>query len=191
MKEKNEFFETIKCEGGEAFNLTYHQKRISKTIGLNFDLREYVYPPNDSLLKCKLIYNEMEIISISYSPYIKREIKSFKLIFDDEIVYNKKRVNRHRIEKYFGKLDNIDEMMIFKNGLLTDTSIANIAIFDGTNWITPKIPLLEGTTRAKLLENDTIFERDITVEMLKKAEKLALLNAMIGMDIIRDYRFCL
>ena len=37
-----------------------------------------------------------------------------------------------------------DEILITRNGLLTDTSIANIALFNGKEWHTPKHPLLKG-----------------------------------------------
>ena len=37
MKEEI-FFETIKCEDYEIFNLEYHQKRVAKTIGVNINL---------------------------------------------------------------------------------------------------------------------------------------------------------
>ncbi|RYA24464.1 branched-chain amino acid aminotransferase, partial [Malaciobacter halophilus] len=36
------YFETIKCEDYEVFNLSYHNKRIAKTIARNFDLSEYI-----------------------------------------------------------------------------------------------------------------------------------------------------
>ncbi len=37
-----------------------------------------------------------------------------------------------------------DEVIVEKDGYLTDTTIANIAFFDGKRWITPKIHYLEG-----------------------------------------------
>ena len=89
----------------------------------------------------------------------------------------------------FEKKDKADEIIIVKNGYITDTSIANIVIYDGTSWLTPKVPLLRGTARARLLEEKEIIEANITVKMLLKSQKLALLNAMIGMDIIEDYSF--
>jgi 4-amino-4-deoxychorismate lyase len=76
--------------------------------------------------------------------------------------------------------------LIIKNELVTDTSIANIAFFDGEKWLTPKKPLLKGTTRARLLENGEIFEADIDVHTLKNYTQVALLNAMIDFDIISE-----
>lgn len=71
-----------------------------------------------------------------------------------------------------------------KNGLLTDTSFTNVAVFDGERWLTPKHPLLLGTKRASLLERQVIKEADISVETLMNAQKVSLINAMIDLGEI-------
>ena len=85
--ESIKYFETIKCEDFEVFNLDYHQKRVANTIGLNINLQEYINPISEELLRCKLIYDENGVVDVLYFPYKKREIKSFKIIFDNEIEY--------------------------------------------------------------------------------------------------------
>jgi len=184
-----EYFETIKCNDYEIYNLSYHNKRVSNTVFLNLNLNEYIYPPNAKLLKCKVIYNEEGIKNVLFDEYKKREIKSFKILYDDKINYSKKSSNRDELNGLFAQKENADEIIIIKNKLVTDTSIANIAVFDGTVWLTPKIPLLKGTTRARLIEEKELIEADISVEMLLKAKKVALLNAMIGMDVLENYSF--
>ena len=184
---KEIYFETIKCYNYDIYNLTYHINRISNTIGLNINLQEYIYPPNKSLLKCKVIYDKNGILNILYSPYKKRLINTFKLIYDDNIIYNKKSTNRKLIDNLFFKKGLSDEIIIIKNNLITDTSIANIAIFYNNQWITPKSPLLHGTSLQRHLNNDKIIQKDISVKMLKDAKKIALLNAMIDFDIIDNY----
>ena len=186
-----QYFETIKCEDEEVFNLDYHNKRISRTVGLNLNLQEYIYPPSPELLRCKVIYSEDGIQNVEYFKYKKREINSFKLIFDEKIEYSKKYLDRTIIDELYVKKENADEIIIIKNGIVSDTSIANIAVFDGNNWITSFSPLLFGTTRARLLEEKRIFEKDITIDMLKKAERIALMNAMIDFDILENYSFLL
>ncbi|WP_419782798.1 aminotransferase class IV family protein [Malaciobacter marinus] len=181
------YFETIKCEDYEVFNLSYHNKRIAKTIARNFDLSEYISPLNEKLLRCKVIYNSDEIIDIKYFEYRKKEIKNFKIIKNDKIEYSKKYLNRDSLNKLFEQKESCDEIMIFKNSLLTDTSIANIAIYYDNSWITPKKPLLNGTTRQRYINSGFIKEADITLAMLKNAKKIALLNAMIDFDILEDY----
>lgn len=183
------YFETIKCDDFEIFNLDYHQRRVANTIGMNLNLQEYIYAPSNELFRCKLIYSEYGVEDVQYYEYKKRAIKSFKLVFDDEIDYSKKYLDRSYINQLFEEKQNADEIIIIKNSLVSDTSIANIAIFDGVNWLTPKKPLLEGTTRARLLEKKEIFEKEISVDMLKSAKKIALMNAMIDFDILEDYSF--
>ena len=185
------YFETIKCEDEEVFNLDFHNKRVANTIGLNLNLQEYIYPPTIDLLRCKVIYSEIGIEDVQYFKYKKREIKSFKLIYNDKIDYSKKSLDRSSLDYLFNQKEDADEIIVIKNTFVTDTSIANIAIFDGSNWITPKTPLLEGTSRARLLEEKNIFEKDITVDMLKNAKKIALMNAMIDFDILEDYSLSL
>ncbi|OCL83241.1 aminotransferase class IV [Arcobacter porcinus] len=181
------YFETIKCEDFEVFNLDYHNKRVAKTIGKNLNLQEYINPISDELLRCKVIYNDDEILSVDYFPYKKRDIKNFKLIYENDINYSKKYLNRENLDYLFSKKEFCDEIIIVKNQVVTDTSISNIAIFYDKSWIISKNSLLEGTTKARLLEEKHIVERDISVEMLKKAEKIALLNAMIGFDILNEF----
>lgn len=181
------YFETIKCDDYEVFNLEYHNKRIANTIGLNINLQEYVYPANSDLLRCKVIYNKDEILDVQYFAYKKREINSFKLLIDDEINYSKKYLNRDALDRLYEKKDDFDEVIIVKNGIVADTTIANIAIYYENSWITSKNCLLKGTTRDRLIDEKFLIEKDISVKMLKKATKLALMNAMIDFDIKEDY----
>lgn len=182
------YFETIKCNDNEIYNIEYHEKRIAKTIGKNLNLGEYIYPINDTLLRCKVIYNEDEILDISYTPYFKKSVNSFQLIYDDSIEYNFKYLNREKINTLVKKNQNSDEIIIIKNGLVTDTSIANIAVYLNDQWYTPKKPLLLGTTRLRYLDNEIIKELDITVTMLQEAKKIALLNAMVDFDVIEEFK---
>ncbi|MEA2018154.1 MAG: aminotransferase class IV family protein, partial [Campylobacterota bacterium] len=179
-----EFFETIKCENGEVFNLSYHNKRIARTIGININLQEYIYPPTNKLLKCKVIYNQENILSIKFTPYKYKNIKSFKIIQDDTIDYRYKSLNRKDIDKLYEKKENCDEIIIVKNGYITDTSIANIAILENGVWLTPKQPLLQGTTIDRLIQNNNIKQSDITLDQLLQSPKIALMNAMIGFKVI-------
>ncbi|MCK5294002.1 MAG: aminotransferase class IV [Arcobacteraceae bacterium] len=181
------YIETIKCDDYKVYNLEYHKKRMANSVGKNFALEEYIYPPNEKLLKCKVIYDENEIIDISYDTYKQRQINSFKIIKDDNIVYNKKSTNRDDINYLFSKKELANDIIILKNGLITDTSIANIAIWFNDSWITPKIPLLLGTTRARYIDENIIKEENITLDMLNNTTKIALLNAMVDFNILDNF----
>ena len=184
-----QYFETIKCDDFEVFNLNYHEKRVAKTIGLNLNLQEYIYPPSNELLRCKLIYDHSGVLSVEFFPYKKREIKSFKIINNDKIDYSKKYLDRFSLDKLFELRDNCDDIIIVKNGIVTDTSIANVAVLYDNQWIISKDSLLEGTTKSRLIERKELIEKNITIDMLKNASKIALLNAMIEFDILDNYSF--
>ena len=111
------------------------------------------------------------------------------MIFDENISYSKKYLDREKLDNLFLQKNDCDEIIIIKNGIVTDTSIANIAIFYENFWITSKNCLLNGTTKNRLLEEKFLIEKDISIEMLKKASKIALMNAMIGFDIKENYSF--
>jgi len=179
------YLETIKILDGVIYHLEYHQLRVnsalkSKTLQLSNIITKI---PKEGLYRCRIVYNPQEY-SVNYIPYTKRKISKLKLIYDDSVSYEKKYENRELFEKYLEEKEECDDVLIIKNGLLTDTSIANIALYDGKQWLTPKEPLLEGTCRARLLDKQKIYEADIRIEDFKQFEKIALMNAMIDFDII-------
>ena len=185
------YFETIKCDDYAVFNLEYHAKRIAKTIGLNINIGDYIYPPSNKLLKCKLIYTQEGIFDVEYQEYKKRDIRSFKIIHDDNIEYSKKELDRTSIDEIYAKKADCDEIIIVKNGIVTDTSIANIAVLYEGIWYTSKKYILEGTTRNRYLDDNYLVEKDITLKMLEKSEKISLMNAMVDFDIIENYSLSL
>lgn len=186
------FFETIKIQNGEIFNLDYHNTRMNKTRkdifneNIDIDLKKYIKPIKSDIMKCRVLY-ERNILSIAYTPYIKREISSFQIIYDDEINYDYKSNNRSMIDKLFDKKGQNDEILLIKNTLLTDTSIANVAIFCDKTWITPRLPLLNGTMREYMLKSNLLTLEDIDLNMLKKAKKIALINSMLGFYVINNF----
>ena len=58
-------------------------------------------------------------------------------------------------------------------------NFANIALYDGNSWYTPAHPLLRGTKRAELLDNQLIVEKDISWLQLDDYTHIMLFNAMI------------
>ena len=190
---KNNFLETIKSLDGEVYNLKYHQERyesVLNSLGCSDykNLRDYLFPPLKGLYRCRLTYNENQI-NVSYHGYKKRDIKSLKIVYDDTIEYAKKSEDRNSLDELYAQRKSSDEILIVKNGLVTDTTIANIAFFKNGIWYTPTSPLLQGTTRQRYLDNAKLIEADIVVQDLKKYTKIALLNAMIDFDIITDISY--
>ncbi|WP_297484923.1 aminotransferase class IV family protein [Sulfurimonas sp.] len=178
--------ETIKVEDGKIFNLPYHQLRLERALVKNvLRLDEILNPPKEQgVFRCRLVYDE-ESYAIDYYPYTKRSVETLKLVYDDTIVYDKKYLDRSTLEKLFAQKAIADDVLIVKNGFITDTTIANCAFLYKGEWLTPKEPLLMGTTRARLLDEGKIKEAQISVDDIIKFEGMALMNAMIDFDIIR------
>jgi 4-amino-4-deoxychorismate lyase len=188
MKINNSFLETIKSIDGELYNLSYHQQRYESVLKSfeKFDfknLKNYLNPPSDGLYRCRVVYT-LDDISVSYIKYKKRNISSLKIIQDNTIEYNKKYLDRSILNDLYDKRGSCDDVLIVKNSFITDTTIANIAFFKDGIWFTPRRPLLNGTTRARLLDMKKIVEADIKVDDIDNYEGIALLNAMIDFDII-------
>ena len=129
------------------------------------------------IVKCKVIY-EKEIVEISFKPYIKRPVLSLKLVYDDTLEYHVKYLDRTSLDALFALRGDCDDIIIVKGGLITDTSISNLIFFDGSDWITPAHPLLEGTCRARLITEGKVLLRDITQAQLGQYQGCKLINAM-------------
>jgi len=178
--------ETIKIEDGQIFNIEWHNRRFNRSRLELFGekkelyLQEYLKNlPQEGLYRCRLLYGQ-SISSVEYIPYQARTFSTFKVV-PSLIDYQYKYSNRKTLDLLAEK--DYDEIIIEKNGLLTDTSIANIAFFNGDTWVTPKTPLLEGTTRERLLNERFLELKDIKKEDIKKYSHFALMNAMIGFQI--------
>jgi 4-amino-4-deoxychorismate lyase len=115
-------------------------------------------------------------------PYQLPNIHSLQVIYDDTIEYPYKYEDRRRIDELFAKRKRCDDILIIKNGCLTDTSFCNIVLYDSKNYFTPDTPLLNGTRRRRLLSQKKIFEKKITLHDLMSFQKIFLVNAMIGLE---------
>ena len=186
-----QFVETIKIEGGKALNLNFHQARMESTMRHFFAdapvpaLADVLSPtPDMQFYKARVVYGGQGVEDVQYAPYKMRERRSLKLVEDNEIDYSFKSTDRTCLNSLTAQKGDCDEVLIVKNGLLTDTSFTNVAVFDGERWLTPKHPLLMGTKRASLLEKHVLKEADISVETLMNAQKVSLINAMIDLGEI-------
>jgi len=188
---KSKFLETVKAVDGQVQNIDYHQKRYEAVVvsleGSTFlQLRERIKAPSLGLYMCRVVYDKKGIVSISYHKYEKKIVQTLKLIEADTLEYAKKYANRAEINKLLEKRGSCDDILIVKDSYICDTSIANVAFFNGKSWLTPKRPLLKGTTRERLIKDGFLVEEEIMIEDLKKFSQMALMNAMIDFDIIQN-----
>lgn len=176
------FLETIRIEQGKPCNLPYHTARIQRTLNnsLSPNWEEIIQiTPSNLRIKCRILYSTRGIEEVTYAPYTLRPIQQFRLVAGEGVDYHFKWVNRDALNELFQQRGVADEVIITQNGCLTDTSIANIALFNGTDWVTPKNPLLFGTKRAQLLADGVITEGIIRVEELSNYSHIRCFNAMI------------
>lgn len=182
------FFETIKVIDNKAYNLPFHQKRVDATAKhfgfFPVELSD-INIKGKGLNRLKLIYSKNGIKEYKLYPYVKKSIKSVKIVYSN-IKYDYKYLNRDVLNILKQKC--CDEVFIVKDGLVTDSIIANLAFFNADEWLTPKTPLLKGTTRQRLLDEGFLKEADIDVSMLKNFKSYAFLNAMVGFYEVKDLK---
>lgn len=178
-----QLFESIKVENGKALHLKFHQERVARSSGLQ--LYPYVKElilPSSGIYKLRISYTKEHFEGYSVTRYHPKKIKTLKLVTDNTICYNIKSENRQAIDHLFNLRDTCDDIIIVKNGRITDSSYCNILLFDGKKWYTPSRPLLNGTCRARLIKNNLIIPCDITIGDLKKYKKILLVNALLDFD---------
>ncbi len=182
----SQFIETIQVLHGELQNLVFHQERFERTrqiaLGLKRhpQLAELITVPGgleQVVLKCRVIY-EKEIVRLEYEPYRAHKVHSLKIVYSDSIDYGFKYADRSELEELFRQRAECDDILVVKQGCITDSFYANVVFWDGTEWITPDTPLLAGTMRSSLLRKGIIGERRITRSDLSGFQKVKLINAM-------------
>jgi len=181
------FIESVRCEKGRLHNLFYHQERLNNTrklmLGISdiLDLKCCVTIPaciSDEKFKCRIVYSDT-ILSVQFLKYEMQKIHSLKLVFQDDIDYTFKCENRSALDALTAKKGNADDIIIVKNGLITDSSYANLVFFDGSNWYTPSEPLLKGTMRHYLIDSKIISTAQIKIGDIKNFQSVRLINAMM------------
>ena len=190
----DKFLETIKIVNGNISFLEFHNQRLNNTRKALFhnqddiDLHDFIQAPSKTeIYKCRVIYSQ-RIETLEYFFYQEKNFNSFKIIADDNIVYPFKYLDREHLNRLVILKELADDILIIKQGFITDTSIANVAFWHQDKWFTPSTPLLKGTTRERLLREKQIKEADIRLKDVKDFSKMAIMNALIGFYVIEDFK---
>jgi 4-amino-4-deoxychorismate lyase len=184
--------ETLKVEDGNVLNISYHNDRMLRSLYMIYGIRtgqrleNIIIVPESALngvFKCRVIYND-KTFQVEFLPYILRPVNSLKLVHSDEICYPYKYIDRTRINRLFEQRGDCDDILIIKNGMVTDSSYANVIFrdFEG-NWVTPASFLLPGTKRAALLHQGLIAETTIGYSDINNYSEAKLINSMIEFGI--------
>ncbi len=136
----------------------------------------------DTYDRCRFIYDEHGIQHIEIVRTARRIIRSLQLVNADDFDYSHKFANRSHFE-LLSKNIGTDDILIVKNGFLTDTTYANIVFKDKSgNWFTPSTPLLAGTKRAKLLAENKIEAVELCPKDISKFVEARLINATTDLE---------
>lgn len=183
-------FETIAIEQGIAHQLAYHQARYEQSLyqfygrdslkrAVNF-AEILSLPPElaqEPLVRARIDYNAQQI-KVAYFPYQRRNLRNFLPVAADKLSYSLKWTDRSQLDQYYAQRGDYDEIMLVQQQLITDCSIGNLIFKRQGQWFTPKKPLLAGTQRQYLLDQQKIECRDIYVQQLELFEEVRLINAL-------------
>ena len=179
--------ETIRIQNGRVRNIKYHNDRCNTSRKLLFgsskkiDLRRLIDTSKAEFeeVKCRITYDN-EVRKVEYEHYTFRPIQSLEIVEIGDYKYGFKYADRSRLHQFFDKRGNKDDILMTKNGFITDTSYANVALLKKGRWYTPKHPLLKGSRRAQLLEKGIILESAIHIDQLNDYEAITVFNSMIA-----------
>lgn len=179
-------FESIKVVDGEIFHIDWHQKRFLKSYKALYnktplsELICHIKVPlkyKTGVFKLKISYNEY-CKKIEFTPYSISKINAVQVIIDNSINYEFKYSDRNKLIEAHKQKGACDDILIIKEGMVTDSSYSNIVFYNGHKWITPSSPLLKGTARERLLEEGVIDEQPIKLEDIPLFKSFKLINAL-------------
>lgn len=186
---KNAFIESLKIVDGRIIHPELHWQRIAETQRVHFGSSTFLSLSSGSIpadkrlgtLKCRITYDQ-EIRKIDFENYSPRSVRSLKLVDGSGIDYAFKYADRSKLTELQQAKGICDDILIYQNDRITDTSYSNVVFYDGSQYITPSTYLLNGTKRRYLLERGIIKEQDIGLGDLSRFQHLFLINAMLDLE---------
>lgn len=188
--EAPKLIESIRLIDGQFYHLDLHSARMNRSCdALNithetYDLEAYLSKydyPKDGTYKCRILY-DTRIKTIHFQHYWPKQVNSLQVVYADQIEYSIKTLQRNTLNYYHCLRRFRDDIVIVKNGFVTDSYYGNLLFLKNGNWYTPKTHLLGGVQRSYLLEQGLIEEMEIHVSDIRKFEKVKIINAMLDLD---------
>ena len=178
--------ETICLKDGQALHLDYHWQRMRNSSQHLFpgyqppDPEELLSRVNAQSLKgtyrWRIVYGpgllETELLPYNYKP-----IRYLKLM-ETNIDYPHKFANRASLDSLHNQRGQADDVLLVKDGRITDTTIANIIFIKGGRLYTPNRPLLMGTALCRLLDEGRVTPMAISPDDISQFEAFWLVNAL-------------
>jgi 4-amino-4-deoxychorismate lyase len=181
--------ESIKVINGKVCNLPFHERRANRSRKILFglarplNLKKAIVVPEEfkkGLVKCRMIYGE-SIESVSFIPYSAKKIHSAKIIVSDQVSYSHKYEKRPELDDLYSKKGDHDEIIIIKNGFVTDAYYYNVVFEKNGKFITSDTPLLRGIQRERLIHSKKVQVIPIRIEDISSFDRVHFVNALNGL----------
>ncbi|MBN2615722.1 MAG: aminotransferase class IV [Bacteroidales bacterium] len=188
--------ESIRFENNRFHHLDFHQERMnrsarellgSKAPELEKELENRMdqfresNPGGNQCFKFRVLYDQ-EIRKVEWAVYQQPTIRSLKMVEASQIDYSHKYADREVLNELLMQRGRCDDILMIKEGRITDTSFCNVVFYNEKQWLTPAYPLLKGVQREVLLKQEIIQTADIRVEDLGNFSKLRLINALLPFE---------
>lgn len=186
-------FETIAIVNFDAPYIAFHQQRMNESFLHLFhqpncvQLDEVLKQTSISsaqLYKWRIEYGVDGYRSTIelYQPRVIQKISFHEISadFDYSLKYN----NRLLFEEIKQQYPLCDEVILLKNGFLTDSLYANLVVEfkNDAGLYTPSTPLLKGTHRKRLLEEGLLKEKSIKIDEISDVKSILFINAMVNFE---------
>jgi para-aminobenzoate synthetase/4-amino-4-deoxychorismate lyase len=188
-----QLLETMLWEDGEIFLLERHLKRLVDSaeyfgFAVNLEaIRDHLRNLRiEGSARIRLLLNKDGMFEIQLFELKRPEASSTLAIAKqpvdsgDVFLYHKT-TNRTVYEKAKADFPDADDVLLFnERGEVTESCIANIVVEMDGRKVTPPVScgLLAGTFRTELLEKGEIYEQIVTLDDLKRADAICLINSV-------------
>lgn len=187
------FFETLCVLDGKIRYPEQHEARYRRTLQTYcgviplLNLLDEISTPKahrTGRVKLKVMYNEFSEKDWVFSPYPYLPINSLQCLEVPDLKYNHKFLDRSELDLLLKQKGTCDDILILQKGMVRDSSYTNICFWTGKEWVTPQKPLLQGTMRARLIQEKQLVEVAVSIDDFSRFEGFKLINAM--RDFNRD-----
>lgn len=175
-------FETIRVCNGCAERLELHQARIIRSGGkaepsLVQVIAAASVPPAGEY-KVHISYTAQGVHAVHVEPYTPRVIRRMRAV-DCNVCYSRKDEDRSAFEQLRRQHPDVDELILCREGWVTDTTYSNLLFGEPGAWYTPELYLLAGTRRESLLRAGFVQARPIHRDDIPHFPYVCLINAML------------
>ena len=191
-----QLLESLLLQDGEYFLLEEHLTRLknsAKYFGISIDVENVQITLHDFAKKNSLGASKIRLLSdkngeltIESQPITQLETPLMVTLADEPLDKNNpflyhKTTNRVIYSHFQKKYSHVFDVLLWnEDGELTEFTNGNIVLeIDGTLWTPPiNSGLLAGTYRERLIKEETIHEKVLTITDLRKSKKVWFINSV-------------